>query len=187
MNSLIKSFRYALIPTIVTTLLLLIPLIAMQFTQEVVWTLGDFIVGGSLLFGTGLTYSILRSKYIQPWHRLAAGLALAAGLLLIWANLAVGIIGSENQPINQLYFGVIAVGLIGALLTRFRPTGMAYTMVAMAAVQSIISAAALIGGFYQTPPTTATEIVVFNGLFVTLFLLSALLFRTPGTQAKAIG
>jgi len=42
-----------------TALLLLIPLVAMQFTQEVVWTLSDFVFAGILLFGAGLTFVLI--------------------------------------------------------------------------------------------------------------------------------
>ncbi|MGK7368692.1 MAG: hypothetical protein ACNS64_00650, partial [Candidatus Halalkalibacterium sp. M3_1C_030] len=47
---------------LITGSLLLIPLIAMQFTDEVVWTLSDFIFAGTLIFGTGLTYKLLTKK-----------------------------------------------------------------------------------------------------------------------------
>ena len=43
-------------------LLLLIPLVAMQFTSEVNWTLSDFVVGGMLLFGTGIICELVIRK-----------------------------------------------------------------------------------------------------------------------------
>ena len=36
------------------TVLLCIPLVAMQFTNEVNWTFSDFAIAGGLLLGTGL-------------------------------------------------------------------------------------------------------------------------------------
>ena len=72
-------------------ILLLIPLIAMQFTNQVNWTLFDFVVAGILLFGTGLMCELAIRKIYNPKYRIAACLAILAVLLLIWAELAVGI------------------------------------------------------------------------------------------------
>lgn len=165
-----------------TASLLLIPLIAMQFTDEVVWTLSDFIFAGGLLFGTGFLYilitRILATKMANSTtYRIAIGFALFTGLFLIWVNAAVGIIGSEDNPINLLYFGVIAVGIISGFFGRFRPQGMTRTMLAMALAQALIGAIALIGGFYQSPPSTIFHIIGVNGFFITLFVVAALLFR----------
>ena len=70
---------------------LLIPLIAMQFTDEVNWTLIDFIVGGALLFGTGFLCEFALRKLNKIKYRIAACLLILIALFLIWAELAVGI------------------------------------------------------------------------------------------------
>jgi Kef-type K+ transport system membrane component KefB len=75
-------------------LLLLIPLIAMQFTDEVKWTLFDFIVAGVLLLSTGLMCELVMRKVKKTRLRIAICVALLILLLLIWAELAVGIFGS---------------------------------------------------------------------------------------------
>ncbi|MDP3312785.1 hypothetical protein [Lutibacter sp.] len=75
-------------------ILLLIPLIAMQFSDEVNWTLFDFIVGGTLLIGTGLMCELVMRKVKKIKFRIAILVTLLAGLLLIWAELAVGIFGT---------------------------------------------------------------------------------------------
>lgn len=74
--------------------ILLIPLIAMQFTAEVNWNLFDFIVAAILLFGTGLILEFALRKITNSKYRLIAILLLFAGLFLLWAELAVGIFGS---------------------------------------------------------------------------------------------
>lgn len=79
---------------IVVTLLLLIPLIAMQFTDEVNWTLFDFVVAGTLLLGTGLMCELVIRKINKIKYRIAICVALLVVLLLIWAELAVGIFGT---------------------------------------------------------------------------------------------
>jgi len=160
-----------------TGLFLLIPFIAMQLTGEVNWTPSDFVIAGTFLFGTGLAYKLITRTSDNTVYRIAIGFALFTGLFLLWVNGAVGIIGSENNPVNLLYFVVIAVGIIGALLARFQAKRMVYTMLAMAVVQALIAAIALVGGFYQSPSDSVIHIIGINGFFMFLFIVSALLFR----------
>ena len=75
-------------------LLLLIPLIAMQFTDDVNWNLFDYIAAGVLLLSTGLMCELVLRKVNKIEHRIAICLAIIAVLFLIWAELAVGIFGS---------------------------------------------------------------------------------------------
>jgi len=117
---------------VATACILLLPLIAMQFTDEVAWSPADFAVAGILLLGAGLTYLWVAGKGSDVMYRIAVGVAVAAGLLLVWMNLAVGLIGSEDNPANLMYVGVLSVGIIGALIARFQSAGMVRTMVAMA-------------------------------------------------------
>lgn len=74
--------------------LLLIPLVAMQFTNEVNWNIFDFIVAGTLLLGTGLLCELTLRKIKEPSHRIIICALLLAALLLIWVELAVGIFGT---------------------------------------------------------------------------------------------
>ncbi len=76
---------------ITATILLLIPLVAMQFTEEVNWTLSDFLVAGVLLFGTGLLCELILRKVKKVKLRIALCIAILIVLLLIWAEMAVGI------------------------------------------------------------------------------------------------
>lgn len=75
-------------------LLLLIPLTAMEFTDEVNWTLLDFLVMGVLLLGTGLACEFVLRKVTRIGHRIAICLAILVAFLLIWAELAVGLFGT---------------------------------------------------------------------------------------------
>lgn len=182
MNTDRNFFQSLAVLAVVTGFLLLIPLMGMQFSDEVVWTPSDFIVAGTLLFGTGFMY-LLATQILAPRmgdyivYRFAVGFALLTGLFLLWANLAVGIIGTEDNPANLLYFGVIAIGLIGAFIAHFKPQGMAYTMFAMALAQALAATIALAGGMYQSPPSSVVEILGVNGFFIMLFVGSAMLFR----------
>lgn len=74
--------------------LLLIPLIAMPFTDEVNWGPLDFIVAGVLLFSTGLIIDLVLRKIKNATYRITIIIALLAILLLIWVELAVGVFGT---------------------------------------------------------------------------------------------
>lgn len=75
-------------------LLLLIPLIAMQFTEEVNWKLGDFVAAAILLLGTGLMCELVMRKINKTAYRIAFCVAMLIVLVLIWLELAVGIFGT---------------------------------------------------------------------------------------------
>src|SRR5688572_31081806 len=121
MNS--TAYRSAIGVVLAAGFILLLPLLAMQITDEVVWDQADFAVAGALLVGTGLMYELAARKAGNIAYRAAVGVALAAALLLVWLNLAVGVIGTENDLANVMYIGVLAVGIIGAIIARFRPHG----------------------------------------------------------------
>ncbi|TDU43646.1 hypothetical protein BXY82_1062 [Gelidibacter sediminis] len=82
--------------TIVTIALgiLSIPLIAMIFTTEVNWKIFDFIIAGVLLLGTGLMFEWILRKVKSAKQRFLLLISLFAALILIWAELAVGIFGT---------------------------------------------------------------------------------------------
>ena len=71
--------------------LLLLPLVAMQFTDEVNWNLMDFIVAGLLLSLAAFTFELASNKLGNSKARLAAGIAILATLILVWIELAVGL------------------------------------------------------------------------------------------------
>lgn len=92
-NSIMKEERnltqHLVFIALGTVLILLVPLIAMQFTREVNWSLNDFITAGILLFSTGLIYELLSRKFNK--HKLLVGIVVLLGFLYLWAELAVGI------------------------------------------------------------------------------------------------
>ena len=74
--------------------ILLIPLIAMQLTNEVNWSSFDFIIMGAMLTITGLLGEIIFKKVKKYKHRVAFYVVVAIIFLLTWAELAVGIFGT---------------------------------------------------------------------------------------------
>ena len=158
-------------------LLLALPAVAMQFTTEVDWTASDFIIMGAMLLIAAGTVELAMRASDDSAYRLGAIVAVGAGFLLTWVNLAVGIIGSENNPLNLVYAAVLGVAVIGAVVAAFEPAGMARALFATAAAQMLVTILALIWGWGAWEPPGAAGILAVNGFFATLWLLSGGLFR----------
>jgi dipeptide/tripeptide permease len=75
-------------------ILLVIPFIAMQFTDEVSWTIFDFIIMGALLLSTGFLCELTIRKVSKTKYRIILCIVILAAFLIIWAELAVGILGT---------------------------------------------------------------------------------------------
>jgi hypothetical protein len=163
--------------------LLLLPAVAMRFTNEVNWTVGDFLFAALLMGVTGLVLELV-VRHTRNWsYRLGIGAAIAASFLLVWINGAVGIIGDEDNPANLLFFGVIAVALVGAVLARFRPQGTAMAMFAAAAAQAAVGIAAVIGAL-GSGPSWPTDVIVSTIVFCLIWAAAGMLFRrAPSTMA----
>jgi hypothetical protein len=153
---------------------MVLPVLPERISGTVAWDVGDFVFLAILLTGLGLAYELALRVSNRSAYRAAAAIAIAAGLLSIWINLAVGIVGSEDNPANLIYAAVTAVAVAGAIIARFLPLGMARTMVATAVAQVLIFLVALIAGLGFTGPIT----VFFAGLW----LVSAWLFQRAARE-----
>ena len=149
--------------------LMLLPVLAMRAVEGGPSEPGDFIFMGVLLAGVGLGYELAARVTSRRAYPAGAGAALLAALLLTWINLAVGIIGSEDDPANWMFGGVLVTAMVGAGLARFRARGLARAMLAAAAAQVLVFVGALAGGFGFTGPITV--------FFTALWLISAWLFQ----------
>ena len=89
MQSKIISPIYLFIPVV-----LAIPLIAMQFTDEVSWGPGDFLIMGGMLFIAFLFIDLVNRRSIPGGSKFALTLILIFGFGLVWAELAVGLFGT---------------------------------------------------------------------------------------------
>jgi hypothetical protein len=88
-NSVIAQNRIFLWIALATAAVLLLPLVAMQFSEEVNWKANDFIVAGALLFGTGSLVVI--AARMAPRYRVLLAIVFAAALAWLWVELAVGL------------------------------------------------------------------------------------------------
>lgn len=153
--------------------LLLLPAIAMQFTGEVAWDARDFMIMGIMLATACGICELAARASVNGAYRIAACIAVGTAFLTVWANLAVGMIGSEGNPYNLVFAGVIGVALLGSVVTRFRAGGMMRAMVLAAVAQAVAGAVGL---------TADPRGALFSMAFSALWLLSALMFRVAERQ-----
>lgn len=168
----INMITYLIRAALAAGLFLLIPFIAMQFGRDVNWSVSDFIIAWILLFGTAIAYKLVAVNASSLAYKLGAGVASGTALFLVWSNLAVGLIGSENNPANLMYGGVLSILLLGTILARFNAHGMSTVLYATASAQALVGGIALIGAMEKP-----SIIIGVTGLFVTLWMASGLLFR----------
>jgi hypothetical protein len=74
-----------------TAAILMLPMLGMRFSEEVNWTLADFVLMGALLSGTGVMLMLVARNVGNPRYRMLAGAGLVLALLLVWAELALGV------------------------------------------------------------------------------------------------
>jgi hypothetical protein len=118
-------------------------------------------------------------------YRIGAGVALAASFLEVWMNLAVGIVGSEDNPVNQGFYLVVAAACACAFTARLRADAMARAMLAVAGLQSLLGLAVATAPSTARDSMGATGVLALNGVFTALWLVSAALFRTSARQEAA--
>jgi hypothetical protein len=166
----------------IPVLLLLIPLLA-----DAPWTASDFVVAGTIFAIVGGAFELAVRTSGDRFYRAGAAVALGTAFLLVWINLAVGIIGNEDNPLNLMFFGVILIAIAGAIIARFQARGMAVAMTVAAALQALIGIVVFaldIGA--AEPPGALGLLALIEGL-AALWLLSAWLFRkAAGTPAKML-
>ena len=186
MTHMIMENRNYLRWVLVTAAVLLVPLLAMVFrigvpdpgsgTDGVNWGPMDFAIIGVLVLGAGLLYEYATRRATNTAHKAAVAIAAAAGLFLVWANLAVGMIDAE--PANLMYVLVLAVALIGASIARFEPREASIAMFATATAHVVVVVIALIAGL--GPELRA------DAFFIAAWVASALLFRQASVEPSRV-
>ncbi len=140
------------------------------------WGPMDFAIVGVLVLGSGLLFEYVSSRIGgNAAHRAAAGIAVLAGLGLIWVNLAVGFMDVENA--NLMYILVLFVALVGTAIGRFEPGHAANAMFATAAAHAVV---AIIGVVANLGPTLPADAFWIAG-----WVTSGLLFRQASVAPRA--
>lgn len=164
-------------------LILLLPAIAMQWTNEVDWTAGDFFFAALLLGGTGLMAELVVRRTRDNAYRAGAAVALAATLLLAWTNAAVGFVGAGANAANILYVALIGVVVATSFVAGFRAPGMAKAMVAAAIGQGLVMVLAFASDL--VPGVESGFIIGINLFFLALWSAAAALFQKAARRAAA--
>lgn len=158
---------------------------ATRFGDEVNWSGGDFVFAYVVLYGALGAYELVARMAGSASYRAGVGVAIATAVMLVWSVAAVGLTDTDA---DGLYLVVLAVGVVGALVARFRPGGMALAMLATALAMASVGVIALAAGMVA-PHNSVFQILGISGFFVVLFGGSALLFleaARAGTGRAAV-
>lgn len=159
---------------------LVLPLVAMQFTSEVNWTGGDFVVAAVLLFGSLGAYELAARKTGRTLYRAGVGLGIAATFFLIWGNGAVSV---SDSPADALYYLVALAGIASVIVALTWPRGGAAAMLATALALVAVTAITLIAGMVPNPYVSVLELLSITAFFVMLFGGAAWLLREASRKA----
>jgi hypothetical protein len=161
----------------VAAILLTIPALAMQVPGSGWnWSVGDFMFAGVMIVGTALLYE-RAVRLSGSWaYKAGVATALAAAFLLVWVNLAVGIVGTEDDPHNAAYFCEVLLAAATAFAAGLRPAGMARAMFATAGFQILVTALYAFGGWRAGEPPGFAGLLGLNMAFASLWLAAAGLF-----------
>lgn len=155
------------VPALAMTLNLAFPDPGSGTRDGVNWGPLDFAVAGILVLGGGLLYEYAKTRAGSVAHRVAAGIAVLAGVGLVWVNLAVGMMDVENG--NLMYVLVLFVALVGTAIGRFEPQHASNAMFVTAAVHAAVAVIALAVGFGPT--------LLADAFFVAAWVACGVLFR----------
>jgi hypothetical protein len=154
-------------------ILLALPAVAMQFTSEVAWTASDFIFAGVLFALVGGVFELAARASANNAYRAAVVVAVASAFLQLWITLAVGIIGSENNPANWTYIAMVLIAISAAAVAQGKALLMARAMIVVLAMQALFSALHLIDGHFT---------LVIDLFFGSLWFLSSRLFARAARE-----
>ncbi len=120
--------RRIMLTCFIPVLILIIPYFAMHTGNAVKWSGMDFLVAGVLLGASTLSFFILVNKRRSIFYVMGLIISLFCALLVIWANLAVGLLGTPDNPVNFIFYllllGGVIIGLAGKFSSRALTNGM---------------------------------------------------------------
>jgi len=165
--------------------LIMLPLVAMQFTSEVNWTPSDFVAAALMIGLTGGALELAVRVTANRWAQAGAAAVILTSFLLVWVNLAVGFLGSEGNPANILFVLVIGIAIGGSIATRLRPVAMVRTTLAAAMAQVAVAGIGLAAGWASPGWDGIYEVAIGSTLFGGLWLVAAALFRIAARNEPA--
>lgn len=182
------AFQIAFFAVLFASSIIMIPLAASLISTEMDWSLFDFVLIWTLLFCAGALYKWITLTVIDHGYRAAVGLSILTGVFIIWSNLGVGIVGSEDEPFNLLYFALLGLGMIAAFWVRFKARGMAYVMLSLALGLGFIMLLAFGLGLHRIPQSSTIQLIAVHFFLMVPMLLSAILFHhAANDQAEEHG
>lgn len=131
------------------------------------WTASDFVIMGIMLGSVGLGIEFLVRRSGSYAFRLGSVAAVLTAFMTVWANLAVGMIGSEDNPYNLYFMAIPVVVFLASGLVRFRAAPTAWIMAAAAGVQLVLALGGMEVDFRGAR---------FSSFFAFLWLVAATLF-----------
>lgn len=163
---------------------LMVPLIASRAVEGWHWGPWAFVFTYVLFFATGMAYALIARRRNVWTYKAAVALALASGFAVFWATM-VHLSETEN-PVLLVYYGVLAVGLAGAALSRLEPRGLERTAYVMAAGTGVawLVTQVLFPVSYADPPD---NLGAKHAMLALLFVITGLLFRHAGRSAELTG
>ena len=162
--------------------LLLTPLVMMQISREWHWSIGSFLLAGTMIGGVGLLYELAERASGSRAYRAGVAVALAASILTVWTTL----VRDDGNGLGFLLLVVTAA--IGGFAAWFRPAGMARTMLGVAIMQALLGLATATAPVTARVPNGPVRAIIYCGFFAAMWLISAALFRVAvkrGREASA--
>jgi hypothetical protein len=160
--------------------LLLTPLVAMQFTHQVHWTESDFVIAFAIIGITGalaeLTILLTNNRYA----RAGGFFSILAGSLVFWSSLAIGMIGKEGNSVNLLFGLVLLIAIVGVWLSIVNRNVLPAAMLAAGTLQCSIG---LLAGIWGSDFQGG----VFTILLSTLWCIASLLFAIAAKHRGPAG
>jgi hypothetical protein len=121
----------------------------------------------------------------RTFYRIGAAVALAAAFAELWINLAVGIVGREDNPVNQGFYLIVAAAAACAFTARLSAEGMARAMLAVAGLQALLGlAVATAPSTARDEPMGAAGVLLLSAGFAALWLIAAALFHGSARQQR---
>ncbi|MBO9671415.1 MAG: hypothetical protein J7485_12955 [Sphingobium sp.] len=164
--------------------LLTIPAIMMQISDEWNWRPESFVMFGTVIGSLLLIYEFAARRSASATYRIGTALALVASFLLVWINLAVGIVGEDN-PVNLSFFGIVITAIVSVFAARARADGLWRAMLGVGLTQLLLGVVIATAPSTALAPRGALGVLVLSGFFGAIWLISAACFWSASRSEQS--